>query len=159
MESTMHELSAVTVLSMLLYKRECKRKLFKEKEELYWIRKFGDRDAFSMDGGSCKRKFSQEYPVKVIHNGIDLSKFYPRTRTLFRKKYGLKDETLILGVASEWGERKGFNDFIRLAGELSDNQRLIMVGVNEKQTKELPKSITRSKKQTAWRNLQKFTCG
>ena len=64
MESTMHELSAVTVLSMLLYKRECKRKLFKEKEELYWIRKFGDRDAFSMDGGSCKRKFSQGVPRK-----------------------------------------------------------------------------------------------
>ena len=96
--------------------------------------------------GLVKESFLKEYPVKVIHNGIDLSKFYPRTRTLFRKKYGLKDETLILGVASEWGERKGFNDFIRLAGELSDNQRLIMVGVNEKQTKELPKSIITIKK-------------
>lgn len=96
--------------------------------------------------GLVKESFLKEYPVKVIHNGIDLSKFYPRTRTLFRKKYGLKDETLILGVASEWGERKGFNDFIRLAGKLSDNQRLIMVGVNEKQTKELPKSIITIKK-------------
>ena len=53
---------------------------------------------------------------------------------------------MILGVASEWSERKGYSDFIKLSDELSENQKIVMVGVNDKQAEELPDSIIAIKK-------------
>ena len=45
---------------------------------------------------------------------------------------------MILGVASPWTERKGLADFVRLAGELdSDKYVIVLVGLSEKQIKEL----------------------
>lgn len=93
-----------------------------------------------------KESFLKEYPVKVINNGIDLTKFKPRTNSSFREQYNLECKTVLLGVASEWTERKGYSDFIALSNKLSNSQKLIMVGVNDKQAEELPKSIIALKK-------------
>ena len=51
-----------------------------------------------------------------------------------------------MGVASEWSDRKGYSDFIKLSRKLSPNQKLVMVGVSDKQMEELPKSIIAIKK-------------
>lgn len=48
---------------------------------------------------------------------------------------------VVLGVASEWGTRKGLEVFIKLAKELPDYFAIIMVGVNENLKKELPDRI------------------
>ena len=48
-----------------------------------------------------KKSFLKEYPVTVIHNGIDTTVFKP-TESNFRKRYGLEHKKIILGVADMW---------------------------------------------------------
>lgn len=85
--------------------------------------------------------FLKDFPVEVRHNTIDTSVFKP-TPSDFRERYGIDDRFMILGVASPWTERKGLSDFIRLAGALdSEKYVIVLVGLSEKQIKELPKGI------------------
>lgn len=93
-----------------------------------------------------KESFLQDYDIRVINNGIDLTKFQPKTNTSFRIEHDLEGKIVILGVASEWSDRKGYSDFIKLSKKLSPNQKLVMVGVSDKQLKELPSSIIAIKK-------------
>ena len=90
--------------------------------------------------GLVKQSFLKEYPVKVIHNGIDTDVFKP-TLSNFRKKYHLENKKIILGVASTWDRRKGFEDFIKLAGMLDDTYRIVLVGLSAKQMKIIPDNI------------------
>ena len=85
--------------------------------------------------------FLKGYPIEVRHNTIDTSVFKP-TLSDFRERYGIGDRFMILGVASPWTERKGLRDFVRLAGALdSEKYVIVLVGLSEKQIKELPKGI------------------
>lgn len=87
-----------------------------------------------------KESFLGEYNVEVINNGIDLDVFKP-TESNFRKKYDLQDKFIILGVASDWSERKGLKYFIELEQKLSEQYKIVIVGVNKKQKDELSKNI------------------
>lgn len=88
-----------------------------------------------------KRSFLNKYPVQVINNGIDLNVFKP-TDSNFRERYNLQDKFIILGVANVWTERKGLNDFIKLAGLIdNDKQAIVLVGLNNKQFKNIPTNI------------------
>ena len=58
-----------------------------------------------------------------------------------KDKYNLKDKKLILGVASIWDNRKGLNDFLELSKHLNGEYHIVLVGLNDKQQKELPKNI------------------
>lgn len=85
--------------------------------------------------------FLKDFPVEVRHNTIDTDVFKP-TPSDFRERYGVGDRFMILGVASPWTERKGLNDFIKLAGELdSEKFAIVLVGLSENQVKMLPESI------------------
>lgn len=79
-----------------------------------------------------KKSFLGSYPITPIHNGVDLNIFTPENN---------KKEKLILGVASTWAPRKGLPDFIRLRELLSPDYQIILVGLSQKQLKELPKGI------------------
>lgn len=87
-----------------------------------------------------KQSYFSIYQVKTIHNGIDLSIFRPTTSD-FREQNGLKNKKIILGVASVWETRKGFDDFIELAKKLDDSFQVVLVGVSKKQLQILPKNI------------------
>lgn len=87
-----------------------------------------------------EKSFLSKYPIKVINNGIDLNVFKP-IKSDFREKYNLKDKTIVLGVASVWTEKKGFNYFIELANRLDDYFKIVMVGVTKKQKRMLPENI------------------
>lgn len=87
-----------------------------------------------------KDSFIGEYPVKVINNGIDLDVFKP-IESEFRKRYGLGNKFVILGVASVWEERKGFNYFIKLSDQLQLDETIVLVGLTEEQKKKLPENI------------------
>ena len=91
--------------------------------------------------GLVGESFLAKYPVEVRHNTIDTSVFKPISSD-FRERYGIGDRFMILGVASPWTERKGLADFVRLAGELdSEKYAIVLVGLSEKQMKELPAGI------------------
>lgn len=87
-----------------------------------------------------KKSYLKKFSVKVINNGIDLNKFKP-TKSGFREKNGLENKQIILGVASVWEERKGLKDFIELSKNLTDDQQIILVGLNDSQLADLPKNI------------------
>ena len=89
-----------------------------------------------------KESYLKDYPVKVIHNGIDLEIFKP-TPSNFRQKYGIDDgKHLVLGVAFGWGKRKGLDVFVELARRLdSDKYRIVLVGTDDNVDKKLPSNI------------------
>ena len=74
-----------------------------------------------------KKSYLKDYDVEVINNGIDLTKFKP-TASNFRKKCGLEGKVVILGVAFNWTQKKGINDFKRLAKELGEEYAIVLVG-------------------------------
>lgn len=82
--------------------------------------------------GQVKESFLRDYPLSVIYNGIDLSVFKP-TESDFKKKYGIEDKKVVLGVASTWDVRKGLNDFIELSKLLPEDYKVVVVGVNQKE--------------------------
>lgn len=90
--------------------------------------------------GLVKQSFLKEYPVEARHNTIDTNVFKPMPSD-FRKRYGLENKKIVLGVASVWGERKGLNDFIKLSEMLDDTYAVVLVGLTKKQIKLLPKNI------------------
>jgi glycosyltransferase involved in cell wall biosynthesis len=89
-----------------------------------------------------KQSFLKNYPVRVIHNGIDLSVFKP-TPSDFRKRYGIAlEKKILLGVAFGWGARKGLDVFIDLAKRLDDKYyQIVLVGTDDNVDKQLPDSI------------------
>ena len=87
-----------------------------------------------------KKSFLRKYPVKVINNGIDLDIFKPRESD-FREKYGLRDKFIISGVAFNWDKRKGIDVFGRLARELPDDCRIVLVGTDVNSKKLLPDNV------------------
>lgn len=99
-----------------------------------------------------KKSFLREYPVKVIHNGIDLSVFRP-VKNDFRKEHRIPDEKfLLLGVAFGWGKRKGLDVFIELSKRLDESRyQIVLVGTDESVDHQLPEniiSIHRTRNQT-----------
>ena len=90
--------------------------------------------------GLVEESFLSEYPVEVIHNGIDTDFFKPMESD-FRKKYGLEDKIIVLGVAAVWEKRKGLDDFISLSQLLDEDHVIVLVGLSEKQKKKLPSNI------------------
>lgn len=84
--------------------------------------------------------FLNEYPVKVINNGINLDVFKP-TESNFREIYNCRGKKIILGVAFDWGYKKGLDVFIDLATNLPKNYQIVLVGTNETIDLQLPKNI------------------
>lgn len=85
--------------------------------------------------------FLNEYPVKVINNGIDTGKFH-KVNTHLRSDLRLQRKKILLSVATVWNDLKGLSDFERLADLLGENYKIILVGgMTNSQEKELPESI------------------
>lgn len=87
-----------------------------------------------------EKSFLGKYKVKTIKNGIDLHKFRP-TYGGFRKIHNIENKYVVLGVAAIWDKRKGLEYFIKLSNELNDKYKIVLVGVNENQKRELPDNI------------------
>lgn len=88
-----------------------------------------------------EQSFLSDYPVEVIHNGIDLNQFKQVNADNIRSKYNLSDKAVLLGVASVWDRRKGLKYFIELSKKLDDRFRIILVGLSKNKIKALPKNI------------------
>ena len=84
--------------------------------------------------------FLGKYPVQVINNGIDTEVFQQRESDL-RKKHGIENKFVLVGVAGVWDAMKGLEDFIKLSSMLPDDCVIIMIGLTKKQIEGLPKNI------------------
>lgn len=88
-----------------------------------------------------RQSFLGKYNVRVVHNTVNTDVFRP-TPSDFRERYGIGDRFMVLGVASKWSERKGLDDFVRLARELdSDRFAVVLVGLNRRQIKRVEREI------------------
>ena len=87
-----------------------------------------------------KKSFLAEYPVVVIHNGIDTSKFYPMENHI-KEFYHIRDKYMLLGVSTAWNEMKGYSDYLKLADMLGEKYQVVLVGLTKKQKKKVPNNI------------------
>ncbi len=87
-----------------------------------------------------KQSFLKDYPVKVIHNGIDLNIFKP-TMSDFRKQYNCEGKKIVLGVAMGWNTKKGLDVFIELSKRLPEDYQIVLVGSNDQIDKLLPDNV------------------
>lgn len=113
---------------------ELKRKWFTELASLHivtpsvWLAKL------------TEASFLNQWPIRVINNGIDLSTFCP-TPGDFRIKFRCEEKFVLLGVASSWSARKGLDTFIELADRLDQSYQIVLVGTNDRVDQRLPKNI------------------
>ena len=113
---------------------ELKRKLFTAKQQLVlvpvsnWLKE--------LVGQSMLR----DCRCQVIHNGIDIESFKPTQAASLK---GASDKHLILGVAAQWGERKGLEEFYKLRDRLDvDTYDIALIGLSDEQIAALPAGIT-----------------
>ena len=87
-----------------------------------------------------KESFLQDFPVKVIYNGIDQNIFRPMVNSAipFPKK---QEDKIVLGVSFGWEYRKGLDVFISLSERLPANYKIVLVGTDDKVDKGLPENI------------------
>ena len=90
--------------------------------------------------GLVRKSYLAQYPVKVIHNGVDISVFKP-TENDVKAQLGIIDKKMILGVAALWEKRKGLDDFIDLSNMLPADFKIVIVGLSQSQLEILPKEI------------------
>lgn len=83
--------------------------------------------------------FLKDYNFRVIHNGIDTNVFSPQT-TL--SKFKIQNSKLYLALASIWLREKGLYDIIEMSKLLNPDERIVMVGVDDKTARILPENIT-----------------
>lgn len=87
-----------------------------------------------------KQSFLNNYKTIVINNGIDLNCF-KYTPSDFRQKNNIENKFVLLGVAFDWGFRKGLDVFIELAKRLDDRFQIVLVGVDGVTKNILPSNI------------------
>ncbi|MEG2561656.1 MAG: glycosyltransferase [Clostridia bacterium] len=87
-----------------------------------------------------KESFLQDKKIEVINNGIDTSVFYPAP-TNIKSKLGIADKKMLLCVANVWTAKKGWQDVLDISKKISDEWRVVMIGVSAKQKQTLPNNI------------------
>jgi len=106
--------------------------------------------------GLVDKSFLNRFPVHQIFSGIDLEVFRPRTDIEIKRKYGLGDKKIILGVANIWDIRKGLADFMKLYEHFRNEYTLVLVGLNKKQIEALPQGVTGIKRTESVSDLAAF---
>ena len=88
-----------------------------------------------------EQSFLSPYPIHTITNGIDINTFKPVQDSNYKKEKEWEGLKIILGVASVWDKTKGWEDFIKIAPNLKEDERIILVGLSKQQIETLPKNI------------------
>ncbi|MCF0114788.1 MAG: glycosyltransferase, partial [Erysipelotrichaceae bacterium] len=82
--------------------------------------------------------YLNKYPIQVIHNSVDTTKFVYHSNDL-KEKYHLEDKKLALVVSSLYSVQKGLEEYKKLIPLLPNDWKLVVIGLNDKQMKEMPK--------------------
>ena len=88
-----------------------------------------------------KKSFLTEYPIRIIHNGIDTTVFNPNIITHSSSSYNLDSRKIILGVAAIWNRRKGLDDLIKVSELLNNEYQTVIIGLSKEQVKSIPSNI------------------
>lgn len=88
----------------------------------------------------AKQSFLKTNDIQVIPNGIDLN-IFKIVDTDLKERLNLKDKKIILCIAMNVSERKGYNDIIALSKILKDDYKIVMVGLPKEMISHLPDNI------------------
>ncbi len=86
------------------------------------------------------QSFLGDYPIRPTPNGVDLQIFTP-TASKLREEHGLLDKRVVLAVAAQWDERKGFSALLKCAALLPQDYRVVVVGLDPQRCESLPKNM------------------
>ena len=114
-----------------------------------WLSGFGNRlhivTVSNWLRDTAMQSFLNQYQIHTVYNGIDPEIFHPLNddfANTIGEKYGIgKDKFVILGVASVWDDRKGLMEFINLSKKISHSDVIVLVGLSERQIRELPANV------------------
>lgn len=110
-----------------------KRRLFTAKKNMHLV------SVSNWLSGLLAQSFLKDCNHITIHNGIDITRFAP---TQSSQPLCQEGKHLVLGVASKWDERKGFEDFFKLRERLdTENYDITLIGLTDKQIAMLPSGI------------------
>ena len=105
--------------------------------------------------GEVRQSFLKDYPMQVIHNGVDTEIFRPQQ--VCKADLGFDNRFMILGVSSVWLSRKGLKDFLKLRERLSkDEYVIVLVGLDESQIRHLPEGIIGIRRTNSVQELAKY---
>lgn len=102
--------------------------------------------------GLVKQSFLKETKVHVTPTALDLNVFKPVESEL-RAKYNLGQKKIILGCANIWTARKGLKDFIELEKIVDDAYKIVLIGLNDQELKDIPASILGLKRTESLKEL------
>lgn len=93
-----------------------------------------------------EESFFKKYSVHVVNNGIDTNIFSPymekeKIEHVLTKYNIPTTRKVLLGVASIWDKRKGLQTFIGLSDLISCDYVIVLVGLNRRQIKSLPRNM------------------
>ena len=88
-----------------------------------------------------KQSYLKNYTTQVINSGINTKVFKPVFSKEIKSKYNLEGKFVVLGVANDWIQRKGLNDFIQLSNIIDSKIKIVLLGLNKSQQKSIPKNI------------------
>lgn len=92
--------------------------------------------------GILKESFLGHSAINRIYNGINTDVFFPRDDSKeTRIMLGCENKMILLGVATSWGKSKGLFDYYELQNRLKEDEQIVLVGLTEKQIKDLPNNI------------------
>lgn len=90
--------------------------------------------------GEVEQSMLSRFSCRVIYNDVSLKDFrYDPGNTVSR--YHLENKRIYLACANVWTPQKGFDECMKLASVLDENEVLVMVGLSEKQMKKLPANV------------------
>ena len=88
------------------------------------------------------QSFFSSSNLKMIYNGIDVSKFRIKSDLCtIKDQLGVTNKFVILGVATIWEKRKGFDLFLDLSKSLKSDCVIVLVGLTKDQKSSLPLNI------------------
>lgn len=105
----------------------------------------------------AEQSFLSKYPVTTIHNGIDTEKFSPAESDL-KKRLGLENKFVILGIVSNLNSTKGGQYFLELAKMLSEDEHIVLLSL-ERDFDKLPPNITALPRTESAEELAKIYSG
>jgi putative colanic acid biosynthesis glycosyltransferase len=89
-----------------------------------------------------RKSFLENNNIRVICNGVDSNIFKIQEKNnLLLEKYNFKGKTVLLAASTSWSKQKGYDDYIKLAEKLSNDELIVLIGLPNKLQANLPKNI------------------
>ena len=92
-----------------------------------------------------RKSFFADNDIRTIYNGVDIEVFHPLKNDILKLNFG-NNKKVLLAVASSWNQRKGFDDYIRLARLLPNDIVIVLVGLPDYLISRLPNNVIGKKK-------------